>query len=69
MPHFFINSKSVENNKIILSDKDNYNHIVKSLRIKVGEKIVRGCNKKWIQYLEILGGICLWNNEYIFASM
>ncbi|MCM1265267.1 MAG: 16S rRNA (uracil(1498)-N(3))-methyltransferase [Candidatus Gastranaerophilales bacterium] len=40
MPHFFINSKSVKDNKIIVDDKDNYNHIVKSLRTKVGEKLL-----------------------------
>ena len=40
MPHFFINSKSVENNTITVDDKENYNHIVKSLRTKVGEKLL-----------------------------
>ncbi|MBR1425495.1 16S rRNA (uracil(1498)-N(3))-methyltransferase [bacterium] len=38
MPHFFINSKQIENNKI--SDKENYSHIAKSLRARVGEKIL-----------------------------
>jgi len=40
MPHFFINSKIVESNSIIISDKENYNHIVKSLRSKIGETIL-----------------------------
>ena len=40
MPHFFINSKSVNNNEIVISDKDNYNHIVKSLRAKAGETLM-----------------------------
>lgn len=40
MPHFFINSKSVENNKAIIDDKENYNHIAKSLRAKKGESIL-----------------------------
>lgn len=40
MPHFFINSKSVDNDEIIVSDKENYNHIVKSLRAKVGETLL-----------------------------
>lgn len=40
MPHFFINSKSLNNNMIEISDKENYNHIVKSLRIKIGESIL-----------------------------
>ena len=40
MPHFFINSNDVKENKIILSDKENYVHIVKALRAKIGEKIL-----------------------------
>lgn len=40
MPHFFINSKSVKENKIIIYEKENYNHIVKSLRVKVGETLL-----------------------------
>lgn len=40
MPHFFINSKSVNNNEIIVNDKENYNHIVKSLRAKAGETLL-----------------------------
>ena len=40
MPHFFINSKSVKENKIIIDEKENYNHIVKSLRVKVGETLL-----------------------------
>lgn len=40
MPHFFISSKSVNDNKITICDKENYNHIVKSLRIKVGESLL-----------------------------
>lgn len=40
MPHFFINSKDVNNNSILVSDSSNYQHIVKSLRSKVGEKLL-----------------------------
>lgn len=40
MPHFFINSKSIENNRAIIDDKENYNHIAKSLRAKIGENIL-----------------------------
>lgn len=40
MPHFFINSDVFENNTVTISDKENYNHIVKSLRAKIGEKIL-----------------------------
>lgn len=49
MPHFFIDSKIVENSLILISDKENYNHIVKSLRARVGEEILLIDEKK-IQY-------------------
>lgn len=40
MPHFFIKSENVNNNTITVDDKENYNHIAKSLRSKVGEKLL-----------------------------
>lgn len=40
MPHFFIKSETVEENTITINDKENYNHIVKSLRSRVGEKLL-----------------------------
>ena len=40
MPHFFVSSSNILNNTIIISDKENYNHIVKALRMKPGEKIL-----------------------------
>jgi len=40
MPQFLINSNSIKNNMIIIDDKDNYNHIVKSLRAKISEKLL-----------------------------
>lgn len=40
MPHFFINSKNKQNNQIVIDDKENYNHIAKSLRSKIGEKLL-----------------------------
>lgn len=49
MPHFFIDSKCVNNELITISDKDNYNHIVKSLRAKLGEKLLL-IDEKQIQY-------------------
>lgn len=49
MPHFFINSKDVNENKIVISDKDNFNHIAKSLRTKVGEKLLL-IDENQIQY-------------------
>ena len=49
MPHFFINSNDVINNRIVISDKDNFNHIAKSLRIKKGEKLLL-IDENQIQY-------------------
>ena len=40
MPHFFIKSENVKDNKILVDDKENFNHIVKSLRAKVGEDLL-----------------------------
>lgn len=49
MPHFFIKSESVKNNKAIIDDKENYNHIAKSLRAKIGENILL-MDENQIQY-------------------
>lgn len=40
MPHFFIDSNSVSEGIITISDKNDYNHIAKSLRAKIGEKLL-----------------------------
>ena len=40
MPHFLIQSKNVQNNKIMIDDKDLYKHIIKVLRAKIGEKLL-----------------------------
>ena len=49
MPHFFIKSDDVKNNMITISDKENFNHIAKSLRIKKGEKLLL-IDENQIQY-------------------
>ena len=49
MPHFFINSKDVINNRVIISDKDTFNHLAKSLRIRKNEKILL-IDENQIQY-------------------
>lgn len=49
MPHFFIESKTVENKSVIITDKDNYNHIARSLRAKIGEQILL-IDENQIQY-------------------
>ncbi len=40
MPHFFINSKDIDDKIITISDESNFQHIVKSLRSTVGESIL-----------------------------
>ena len=40
MPHFFVKKNDVNENKIIISDKENYNHIARSLHVKTGEKLL-----------------------------
>ena len=49
MPHFFINSKQVVNNVVEISDKENYQHIAKALRAKVGETLLL-IDENQIQY-------------------
>lgn len=53
MPHFFIKSENVNNNEILISDKENYNHIAKSLRAKVGEKLLL-IDENQIQYETVI---------------
>lgn len=50
MPHFFINSNSVKDSRITVADSSNYQHIVKSLRTKVGEKLLL-IDENEIEYL------------------
>ena len=56
MPHFFINSEDVINNKIFISDKDNYNHLAKSLRIKKGENLLL-IDENQIQYETVVENV------------
>lgn len=39
MPHFFINTKNITDDLAIIDDKENYQHIARSLRAKIGESI------------------------------
>ncbi len=47
MPHFFINSKSVQGNEIEFSE--DYKHLVKALRLRTGEKLLL-IDENGIQY-------------------
>lgn len=49
MPHFFINSNNINNNIIEISDKENYQHIAKALRARVGESLLL-IDENQIQY-------------------
>lgn len=49
MPHFFIDSKNKTDNKIVISDVDNYRHIARSLRARCGEKLLL-IDENQIQY-------------------
>lgn len=49
MPHFFINTKNIDNDLVTIEDKDNYQHIARSLRAKIGEKL-RMIDENRIQY-------------------
>lgn len=53
MPHFFINSNNVFENKVLINDSENYRHIAKALRTKVGEKLLL-INEKQMQYETII---------------
>ena len=40
MPHFFINSKQIDSDIIKINDSENYYHIARSLRARVGENLL-----------------------------
>lgn len=49
MPHFFISSKDVKQDIISISDKENFHHIAKVLRAKIGETLLL-VDENQIQY-------------------
>ena len=65
MPHFFIKSSDVNNNNILLSDKDTINHLVKSLRVRNGEKLLL-IDENQVQYETIIQGV---SNKEILVSI
>ena len=41
MPHFFFGENDkIEKNLVTITDKDNYRHIARALRAKIGEKLL-----------------------------
>jgi len=65
MPHFFIKSEQVNNDKISICDKENYFHIARSLRARAGEKLLLIDENK-IQYETIIESI---TNDVITAKI
>lgn len=56
MPHFFINSKNISKDLVTIEDKENYQHIARSLRAKNGEKL-RVIDENRIEYECIISNI------------
>ena len=65
MPHFFINSKQIKDKTIEISDSENYKHIARSLRSKVGERLLL-IDENQIQYETNIAEI---TNSKIFANI
>lgn len=65
MPHFFIKSEQVNNDIVEISDKENYQHIAKSLRARVGELLLL-LDEKQIQYETTISEI---TNSKIIAKV
>ena len=62
MPHFFINSKNVNNNCIVIDDNDTYRHIARALRVRKGEQLLL-IDENQIQYETIVTEVT--NSEVI----
>ena len=56
MPHFFVKSENKTNNLIRINDNENYRHIAKALRARVGEKLLL-IDENRIQYETIISEI------------
>ena len=56
MPHFFIDSKNINAKEITINDAENYRHIAKALRARVGEKLLL-IDDNQIQYETVIAQI------------
>ncbi len=57
MPHFFIGSNEIINTKLVrITDKENYRHIARALRARVGEKLLL-IDEGQVQYETIISEI------------
>ena len=62
MPHFFIDKNNINDNKIFISDSENYRHIARALRARTGAKLLLIDNEQ-IQYETRI--LQITNNEII----
>ena len=62
MPHFFVNSKNKTNNRITINDTENYRHIARALRARIGENLLL-IDEYQIQYETIIKEIS--SNEIV----
>ena len=62
MPHFFVNSKNKTNNRITINDCENYRHIARALRARIGENLLL-IDENQIQYETIIKEIS--SNEIV----
>ena len=53
MPHFFVDSKNKANNRITINDSENYRHIARALRARIGENLLL-IDENQIQYETII---------------
>lgn len=53
MPHFFIHSDQINDNIVEISDKENYQHIARSLRSRAGENLLL-VDERQIQYETVI---------------
>lgn len=56
LPHFFIQSNTITDDRVEISDKNTYDHIAKSLRAKVGERLLL-IDENQIQYDVLIDAI------------
>lgn len=56
MPHFIIKSTQINNNSVLIDDKDLYKHIIKVMRAKTGEKLLF-LDENEIQYETVISEI------------
>ena len=62
MPHFFIDSKNVNNDCIVIDDKDTYRHVARALRVRKGESLLL-IDENQIQYETVVTDVT--NSEVI----